>query len=159
MYIVGLFSGTADFSCGQLASDPFHTISIFIKSCCESATKVHFAIQCSNLHCFLLFQANLPHNRLVILLCFSLLSVFGSNVAKFSGAGALGVLTMSTVAAYGWTNSGKVRAKQKFHYQHQPAASLQSMASACISFRKSLNSYFFQKIPQHTTSGPRSRRQ
>ena len=60
---------------------------------------------------FLLFQANLPHNRLVILLCFSLLSVFGSNVAKFSGAGALGVLTMSTVAAYGWTHSGKVRAK------------------------------------------------
>lgn len=111
MYIVGLFSGTADFSRGQLASDPFHTISIFIKLCCESATKVHFAIQCSNLHCFLLFQANLPHNRLVILLCFSLLSVFGSNVAKFSGAGALGVLTMSTVAAYGWTNSGKVRAK------------------------------------------------
>ena len=53
-------------------------------------------------------QVNLPHNRLVILLCFSLLSVFGSNVAKFSGAGALGVLTMSTVAAHGWTHKGKV---------------------------------------------------
>ncbi|XP_068754696.1 sodium/hydrogen exchanger 9B2-like isoform X1 [Montipora capricornis] len=52
-------------------------------------------------------NVNLPHNRLVILLCFSLLSVFGSNVAKFSGAGALGVLTMSTVAAYGWTPIGK----------------------------------------------------
>ncbi|XP_067050067.1 sodium/hydrogen exchanger 9B2-like isoform X1 [Acropora muricata] len=52
-------------------------------------------------------QVNLPHNRLVILLCFSLLSVFGSNVAKFSGAGALGVLTMSTVAAHGWTHKGK----------------------------------------------------
>ena len=44
----------------------------------------------------------------MILLSFSLLSVFGSNVAKFSGAGALGVLTMSTVAAYGWSPSGKV---------------------------------------------------
>jgi len=44
----------------------------------------------------------------VILLSLALLSVFGSNVAKFSGAGALGVLTMSTVAAYGWTQQGKV---------------------------------------------------
>ena len=62
---------------------------------------------------FLSLQVNLPHNRLVILLCFSLLSVFGSNVAKFSGAGALGVLTMSTVAAYGWTPIGKVCSKTK----------------------------------------------
>lgn len=44
----------------------------------------------------------------MILLSLSLLSVFGSNVAKFSGAGALGVLTMSTIAAYGWLPSGKV---------------------------------------------------
>ncbi|KAL9970384.1 hypothetical protein ACROYT_G022749 [Oculina patagonica] len=52
-------------------------------------------------------ETNLAHNRLVILLSLALLSVFGSNVAKFSGAGALGVLTMSTVAAYGWTQHGK----------------------------------------------------
>ena len=44
----------------------------------------------------------------MILLSLSLLSVFGSNVAKFSGTGALGVLTMSTIAAYGWSPSGKV---------------------------------------------------
>lgn len=44
----------------------------------------------------------------MILLSLSLISVFGSNVAKFSGAGALGVLTMSTIAAYGWSPSGKV---------------------------------------------------
>jgi len=31
-----------------------------------------------------------------------MLSVFGSNVAQFSGAGALGVLVMATVASYGW---------------------------------------------------------
>ena len=55
-----------------------------------------------------MLQVNVPYNRLVILLCVSLLLVFGSNVAKFSGAGALGVLTMSTVAAYGWTHKGKV---------------------------------------------------
>ncbi|XP_027059179.1 sodium/hydrogen exchanger 9B2-like isoform X2 [Pocillopora damicornis] len=53
-------------------------------------------------------ETNLAQNRVVILLSLSLLSVFGSNVAKFSGAGALGVLTMSTVAAYGWTQQGKV---------------------------------------------------
>ena len=44
----------------------------------------------------------------MILLSLSLLSVFGSNVANFSGTGALGVLTMSTIAAYGWSPSGKV---------------------------------------------------
>jgi len=49
-----------------------------------------------------------------MLLSLALLSVFGSNVAKFSGAGALGVLTMSTVAAYGWTQQGKVLNKYMF---------------------------------------------
>lgn len=37
-----------------------------------------------------------------------MLSVFGSKAAKFSGAGALGVLTMATVAAYGWGTDAKV---------------------------------------------------
>ena len=37
-----------------------------------------------------------------------MLSVFGSNVAQFSGAGALGVLVMATVASYGWGDIGKV---------------------------------------------------
>ncbi|KAL9984446.1 hypothetical protein ACROYT_G006738 [Oculina patagonica] len=41
-------------------------------------------------------------NRFVILLGCAMLSVFGSNVAQFSGAGALGVLIMATVASYGW---------------------------------------------------------
>ncbi|KAJ7333552.1 Sodium/hydrogen exchanger 9B2 [Desmophyllum pertusum] len=41
-------------------------------------------------------------NRFVILLGCAMLSVFGSNVAQFSGAGALGVLVMATVASYGW---------------------------------------------------------
>lgn len=37
-----------------------------------------------------------------------MLSVFGSNVAQFSGAGALGVLVMATVASYGWGDLEKV---------------------------------------------------
>ena len=37
-----------------------------------------------------------------------MLSVFGSNVAQFSGAGALGVLVMATVASYGWGDIEKV---------------------------------------------------
>ena len=37
-----------------------------------------------------------------------MLSVFGSNMAQFSGAGALGVLVMATVASYGWGDIEKV---------------------------------------------------
>lgn len=37
-----------------------------------------------------------------------MLSVFGSNVAQFSGAGALGVLVMATMASYGWGDIEKV---------------------------------------------------
>lgn len=35
--------------------------------------------------------------------------MFGSNAIEFSGAGALGVLTMATVAAHGWGKVSKVR--------------------------------------------------
>ena len=44
----------------------------------------------------------------MILLGCAMLSVFGSNVAQFSGAGALGVLVMATVASYGWGDLEKV---------------------------------------------------
>ena len=44
----------------------------------------------------------------MILLGCAMLSVFGSNVAQFSGAGALGVLVMATVASYGWGDIEKV---------------------------------------------------
>jgi len=44
----------------------------------------------------------------VILLGCALLSVFGSNMAQFSGAGALGVLIMATVASHGWGDLEKV---------------------------------------------------
>ena len=37
-----------------------------------------------------------------------MLSVFGSNMAQFSGAGALGVLVMANVASYGWGDIEKV---------------------------------------------------
>ena len=37
-----------------------------------------------------------------------MLSVFGSNLAQFSGAGAIGVLVMATVASYGWGDIEKV---------------------------------------------------
>jgi len=37
-----------------------------------------------------------------------MLSVFGSKAIEFSGAGALGVLTMATVAAYRWGTQEKV---------------------------------------------------
>lgn len=37
-----------------------------------------------------------------------MLSVFGSNMAQFSGAGALGVLVMATVASCGWGDIEKV---------------------------------------------------
>ncbi|XP_022779833.1 sodium/hydrogen exchanger 9B2-like isoform X2 [Stylophora pistillata] len=47
------------------------------------------------------------HNRFVILLGCAMLSVFGSNMAQFSGAGALGVLVLATVASYGWGDTEK----------------------------------------------------
>ena len=53
-------------------------------------------------------QSDRSRNRFVILLGCALLSVFGSNMAQFSGAGALGVLVMATVASYGWGDSEKV---------------------------------------------------
>jgi hypothetical protein len=53
-------------------------------------------------------QENVSKTRFVILLGCALLSVFGSNAARFAGAGALGVLTMSTIAAYGWGKEAKV---------------------------------------------------
>ena len=53
-------------------------------------------------------QTDRSRNRFVILLGCALLSVFGSNMAQFSGAGALGVLVMATVASYGWGDSEKV---------------------------------------------------
>lgn len=51
----------------------------------------------------------------MILLGCAMLSVFGSNVAEFSGAGALGVLVMATVASYGWGDIEKVGAGFKVH--------------------------------------------
>ena len=53
-------------------------------------------------------QSDRSRNRFGILLGCALLSVFGSNMAQFSGAGALGVLVMATVASYGWGDSEKV---------------------------------------------------
>lgn len=50
----------------------------------------------------------------MILLACALLSVFGSNVAQFSGAGALGVLVMATVASYGWGDLEKVGTAKLF---------------------------------------------
>eukprot|EP00112_Aurelia_sp_Birch-Aquarium-sp1_P023460 Seg700.2 transcript_id=Seg700.2/GoldUCD/mRNA.D3Y31 product="Sodium/hydrogen exchanger 9B2" protein_id=Seg700.2/GoldUCD/D3Y31 len=46
-------------------------------------------------------------NRSVLLVGFGLLSLFGSNRAELSGAGALGVLTLGAVAGYGWKDDGK----------------------------------------------------
>ncbi|XP_031563746.1 sodium/hydrogen exchanger 9B2-like [Actinia tenebrosa] len=53
-------------------------------------------------------QENVHKTRFVILLGSALLSVFGSNAARFAGAGALGVLTMATVAAHGWGKEAKI---------------------------------------------------
>lgn len=53
-------------------------------------------------------QVDRSRNRFVILLGCALLSVFGSNKAQFSGAGALGVLVLATMASYGWGDSEKV---------------------------------------------------
>ncbi|XP_031563747.1 sodium/hydrogen exchanger 9B2-like [Actinia tenebrosa] len=45
--------------------------------------------------------------RFVLLSGFGLLSLFGCNAAQFSGAGALGVLTMAFIAAYKWGEEEK----------------------------------------------------
>lgn len=44
----------------------------------------------------------------MILLGCAMFSVFGSNMAQFSGAGALGVLVLATVASHGWGDIEKV---------------------------------------------------
>ena len=44
----------------------------------------------------------------MLLVGFGLLSLFGSNRAELSGAGALGVLSLGAVAGYGWKDDGKV---------------------------------------------------
>ena len=44
----------------------------------------------------------------MLLVSFGLLSLFGSNKAELSGAGALGVLSLGAVAGYGWKDDGKV---------------------------------------------------
>ena len=56
------------------------------------------------------WQQDRSRNRFVMLLGCAMLSVFGSNMAQFSGAGALGVLVMATVASYGWGDVEKVGA-------------------------------------------------
>lgn len=56
-----------------------------------------------------MLQPGVSRDRFVLLFGCGLLSMFGSNAVEFSGAGALGVLTMATIAAYGWGNDGKVR--------------------------------------------------
>ena len=53
-------------------------------------------------------QKHAARNRSVLLVGFGLLSLFGSNRAELSGAGALGVLTLGAVAGYGWRDDGKV---------------------------------------------------
>ena len=50
-------------------------------------------------------------NRSVLLVAFGLLSLFGSNRAELSGAGALGVLTLGAAAGAGWKEEGKVSNK------------------------------------------------
>ena len=44
----------------------------------------------------------------MLLVGFGLLSLFGSNKAELSGAGALGVLSLGVVAGFGWKGDGKV---------------------------------------------------
>ena len=63
---------------------------------------------------FICQQQDRSRNRFVILLGCALLSVFGSNMAQFSGAGTLGVLVMATVASYGWGDEEKVGASNSF---------------------------------------------
>jgi len=50
----------------------------------------------------------LVRNRSFLLVTFGLLSLFGSNRAELSGAGALGVLSLGAVAGYGWKDEGKI---------------------------------------------------
>ncbi|XP_048578622.1 sodium/hydrogen exchanger 9B2 isoform X3 [Nematostella vectensis] len=52
-------------------------------------------------------ETNRLGNRFVLLAAFALLSVFGCNAAEFSGAGALGVLSMATIAGHGWGDDEK----------------------------------------------------
>ena len=63
---------------------------------------------------FFACQQDRSRNRFVILIGCAMFSVFGSNVAQFSGAGALGVLVMATVASYGWGDIEKVGVGFKF---------------------------------------------
>lgn len=52
-------------------------------------------------------QASVSSTRTVLLLSIGLFFLFGSNLAEFSGAGALGVLTVATTAGYGWGDEAK----------------------------------------------------
>lgn len=58
--------------------------------------------------CSILLQKQIVNYRSVLLVSFGLLSLFGSNRAELSGAGALGVLTLGAVSGYGWNDNGKV---------------------------------------------------
>lgn len=51
---------------------------------------------------------NLHEKRSILLILFGILLLFGSNLIKLSGAGALSVLTTAFVAAYGWEIDGKI---------------------------------------------------
>ena len=77
----------------------------------------------------------------MILLGCALLSVFGSNVAKFPGAGALGVLTMATVAAHRWGDAEKVETAMLIFLDalHSNCVCyILSVASKCFLFEKSI---------------------
>ena len=69
-----------------------------------------FALLSFTCLCALFFfcQQDRSRNRFVILLGCAMFSVFGSNMAQFSGAGALGVLVLATVASHGWGDIEKV---------------------------------------------------
>ena len=69
------------------------------------------------------------------------MSVFGSNVAKFSGAGALGVLTMATVAAHRWGDAEKVGTAMLIFVDASHSncvCYILSVASKCFLFEKSI---------------------
>lgn len=61
-----------------------------------------------SVHHFFYCQQDRSRNRFVILLGCAMFSVFGSNMAQFSGAGALSVLVLATVASHGWGDIEKV---------------------------------------------------